>query len=76
MRWFGCALISITLLLILLSLCPCLSSDRVALPTRIQKYTVIKSPHIFKKHRVQYEIKTHSRLMQVHHYCVLMSFPY
>lgn len=38
---------------------------RVALPTRVQKFTVLKSPHIFKKHRVQYEIKTHSRLMQV-----------
>lgn len=40
---------------------------RVALPTRIQKFTVLKSPHIYKKHRVQYEIRTHSRLMQVKH---------
>ena len=39
--------------------------SRVALPTRIQKFTVLKSPHIYKKHRVQYEIRTHSRLMQV-----------
>ncbi|XP_064403101.1 small ribosomal subunit protein uS10m-like [Halichondria panicea] len=38
---------------------------RVALPTRIQKFTVLKSPHIYKKHRVQYEIRTHARLMQV-----------
>lgn len=40
-------------------------SGRVALPTRVQKYTVLKSPHIYKKHRVQYEVRTHSRLMQV-----------
>ena len=40
-------------------------APRVALPTRIQKFTVLKSPHIYKKHRVQYEIRTHSRLMQV-----------
>ena len=37
----------------------------MALPTRIQKFTVLKSPHVYKKHRVQYEIRTHSRLMQV-----------
>ena len=42
-------------------------TSRVALPTRIQKFTVLKSPHIYKKHRVQYEIRTHSRLMQVQH---------
>ena len=39
--------------------------NRVALPTRTQKFTVIKSPHVYKKHRVQYEIRTHSRLVQV-----------
>lgn len=38
---------------------------RIALPTRVQKFTVLKSPHIYKKHRVQYEIRTHTRLMQV-----------
>lgn len=37
---------------------------RIALPTRIQKFTVLKSPHIYKKHRVQYEIRTHSRIME------------
>jgi small subunit ribosomal protein S10 len=35
------------------------------LPTRIQKFTVLKSPHIYKKHRGQYEIRTHSRLVQI-----------
>ena len=38
---------------------------RVSLPTRIQKFTVLKSVHIYKKHRVQYEIRTHARMMQV-----------
>ncbi len=32
---------------------------------RIQKFTVLKSVHIYKKHRVQYEIRTHMRLMQI-----------
>ena len=41
------------------------SLPRVALPTRIQKFTVLKSIHIFKKHRVQYEVRTHMRLMKV-----------
>ena len=35
------------------------------MPTRIQKFTVLKSAHIFKKHRVQYEIRTHARLIQI-----------
>ncbi len=38
---------------------------RSALPTRIQKFTVLKSAHIFKKHRVQYEIRTHVRQLQI-----------
>jgi ribosomal protein S10 len=44
---------------------PFFSCCRVALPTQIQKYTVLKSIHIFKKHRVQYEVRTHMRLMEV-----------
>ena len=43
-----------------------ISLYRVALPTRIQKFTVLKSPHIYKKHRVQYEMRNHSRLVQVY----------
>lgn len=38
---------------------------RVALPNEVKKLTVLKSPHIYKKHRVQYEMKTHGRLVQV-----------
>ena len=43
----------------------CFFHYRVALPTRIQKLTLLKSVHIFKKHRAQYEIRTHSRLVQI-----------
>ena len=28
---------------------------------------MLKSAHIFKKHRVQYEIRTHARLVQIKH---------
>ncbi|XP_011410379.1 PREDICTED: 28S ribosomal protein S10, mitochondrial-like [Amphimedon queenslandica] len=41
------------------------NGGRVALPTEFQKFTVLKSAHIFKKHRVQYEIRTYSRLVQI-----------
>lgn len=47
-----------------LSFDTCIAVHRLALPTRIQKFTVLKSVHIFKKHRVQYEVRTHMRLMQ------------
>jgi small subunit ribosomal protein S10 len=36
-----------------------------ALPTRVKKFTVLKSPHIYKKHRVQFETRTHARLLQI-----------
>jgi len=32
------------------------------LPTRIKKITLIKSPHVHKKSREQFEIRKHSRL--------------
>ena len=38
---------------------------RVALPRVTERYTILKSPHIYKKHRVQYEIRTHRLLVQV-----------
>lgn len=40
-------------------------SGRILLPTSIQRHTVLKSPHIYKKHRAQYEIRTHARMLQV-----------
>jgi small subunit ribosomal protein S10 len=38
----------------------------VPLPTRISRYTVLKSPHIDKKSREQFEIRTHRRLIDLH----------
>lgn len=37
----------------------------VPLPTRIEKYTVLRSPHIDKKSREQFEIRTHKRLVDI-----------
>ena len=34
-------------------------------PTRIEKFTVLKGPHIDKKSREQFEIRTHKRLMDI-----------
>jgi small subunit ribosomal protein S10 len=35
----------------------------VPLPLRIEKFTVNRSPHVDKKSREQFEIRTHKRLM-------------
>jgi small subunit ribosomal protein S10 len=37
----------------------------VPLPTRIEKYTVIRSPFIDKDSQEQFEIRTHKRLIDV-----------
>lgn len=37
----------------------------VPLPTRIEKYTVIRGPHIDKRSREQFEMRTHKRLLEV-----------
>ena len=37
----------------------------VPLPTRIERYTVNRSPHIDKKSREQFEIRTHKRLIYI-----------
>ena len=37
----------------------------IPLPTRIDKYTVLRSPHIDKKSREQFEIRTHKRLLDI-----------
>ena len=37
----------------------------VPLPTRIQKFCVIRSPHIDKDSREQFEIRTHKRLIDI-----------
>ena len=40
-------------------------SGPIPLPTRIEKFTVLRSPHIDKKSREQFEIRTHKRLMDI-----------
>ncbi len=40
-------------------------SGPVPLPTRIERFTVNRSPHIDKKSREQFEIRTHRRLLDI-----------
>ncbi|MCP4709050.1 MAG: 30S ribosomal protein S10 [Planctomycetes bacterium] len=40
-------------------------SGPIPLPTRIERYTVLRSPHIDKKSREQFEIRTHKRLIDI-----------
>ena len=37
----------------------------IPLPTSITKYTVNRSPHIDKKSREQFEVRTHKRLLDI-----------
>jgi small subunit ribosomal protein S10 len=40
-------------------------SGPVPLPTRIERFTVLRSPHIDKKSREQFEMRTHKRLIYI-----------
>jgi len=40
-------------------------SGPIPLPTRIEKFCVLRSPHIDKKSREQFEIRTHKRLLDI-----------
>ena len=40
-------------------------SGPIPLPTRIERYTVLRSPHIDKKSREQFEIRTFKRLIYI-----------
>ena len=37
----------------------------VPLPTRIERFDLLRSPHVNKKARDQFEIRTHQRLMDI-----------
>lgn len=37
----------------------------IPLPTQIEKFTVNRSPHVDKKSREQFEIRTHKRLIDI-----------
>jgi small subunit ribosomal protein S10 len=41
-------------------------SGPVPLPTRIERYTVLRSPHVDKKSREQFELRTHKRLIDIY----------
>jgi len=40
-------------------------SGPIPLPTRIERYTVLRGPHIDKESREQFEIRTHKRLVEI-----------
>jgi len=37
----------------------------IPLPTRMERFTVLRSPHVNKKARDQFEIRTHKRIMDI-----------
>jgi small subunit ribosomal protein S10 len=37
----------------------------IPLPTKIEKYTVLRGPHVDKKSREQFEMRTHKRLLDI-----------
>ena len=37
----------------------------IPLPTQISRYTVLRSPHVDKKSREQFELKTHKRVIDI-----------
>jgi small subunit ribosomal protein S10 len=37
----------------------------IPLPTRIHRYCVLRSPHVDKKSREEFEIRTHKRLLDI-----------
>ena len=37
----------------------------IPLPTRIERFTVLRGPHVDKKSREQFEIRTHKRVLDI-----------
>ncbi len=37
----------------------------IPLPTKIERYTLLRSPHSDKKSREQFEVRTHKRIMDI-----------
>ncbi len=37
----------------------------IPMPTKIKRYTVLKSPHVNKKSREQFEMRIHSRMIDI-----------
>ena len=40
-------------------------SGPIPLPTKIQRFTVLRSPHVNKDSREQFEVRTHKRLIDI-----------
>ena len=40
-------------------------SGPIPLPTRVQRWTVLRSPHVDKKSREQFEMRIHKRLLDI-----------
>jgi small subunit ribosomal protein S10 len=40
-------------------------SGPIPLPTKREDYTVLRSPHVNKKSREQFQVKTHARLLDI-----------
>ena len=40
-------------------------SGPIPLPCKVQRWTVLRSPHVDKKSREQFELKTHKRLIDI-----------
>ena len=40
-------------------------SGPILMPTKIKKYTVLRSPHVDKKSREQFEMRIHKRLIEL-----------
>ncbi|HEX9692119.1 MAG TPA: 30S ribosomal protein S10 [Gemmatimonadales bacterium] len=40
-------------------------SGPIPLPTKMQRWTVLRSPHVDKKSREQFELRTHKRLIEI-----------
>ncbi len=42
-----------------------ITSGPIPLPTKISRWTVLRSPHVDKKSREQFEIRVHKRLIEI-----------
>ena len=40
----------------------------IPLPTQVSRYTVLRSPHVDKKSREQFEMRTHKRVIDIYDY--------
>lgn len=46
-----------------------IANGPICLPTKRQIFTVLRSPHVNKKSREQYELLSHKRLIDIYSFC-------